>query len=298
MGKKQESPFQILLFYKYVSIEDHEEYAQRHLAFCQALGVKGRILVAHEGINGTISGTYEQTEVYMTAMHMDLRFSNMEFKIDPANKHAFKKIFVRPKEEIVHLGLEEDINPAELTGKHLSPKKYYKALQEEDVVVLDARNDYEHEIGHFQGAICPPVKSFRDLPDWIRKNLSDCKDKKILTYCTGGIRCEKLTGFMLREGFEDVSQLEGGIIKYSQDSRVKGELFEGKCYVFDERIVIPANRTENESTISSCCYCQKKTAHYVDCTEPGCPEQFVCCEECEESLEGICQDCRSLILNN
>ncbi len=281
-----------MLYYKYVSIENHEEYAVEHLAFCKALGLKGRILVAEEGINGTVSGTVEQTDEYIRVMHSDPRFSDMEFKIDEHEGHAFKKMFVRPRDEIVTLRLEEDINPNDKTGEYLSPEEFYEQLQRDDVIVLDARNDYEYAIGHFRGAINPKVDAFRELPQWVRENLSEHKDKKILAYCTGGIRCEKFTGFLLEEGFKDVAQLHGGIVMYGKDENVQGDLFDGKCYVFDERISVPINQKE-EIIVASCYYCGQKEDRYVNCANPDCNLQHVCCEECEVKYNRSCSDeCR------
>ncbi|NAP00520.1 rhodanese-related sulfurtransferase, partial [Halomonas sp. MG34] len=144
--------YQVLLYYQYVPIDDPESFATEHLQFCKELELKGRILVAAEGINGTVSGTIEQTEKYMEAMHNDPRFADMVFKIDEHDGHAFKKMHVRPREEIVSLRLEDDINPLETTGNYLSPKEFFEAMQEEDTVVIDARHDYEYDRGHFRGA--------------------------------------------------------------------------------------------------------------------------------------------------
>ena len=141
----------------------------------------------------------------MSMMKADERFADMVYKIDEAEGHAFKKMHVRPKKEIVHLGLEDDINPNELTGKYLEPKEFFEQMQAEDTVVIDARNDYEFDLGHFRGAIRPEIRNFRDLPEWIRENKEMFEGKKVLTYCTGGIRCEKFSGWLVREGFEDVS---------------------------------------------------------------------------------------------
>ncbi|MFC4767599.1 rhodanese-related sulfurtransferase [Effusibacillus consociatus] len=290
-----EKPYRVLLYYKYVRIEDPVEYAQQHLQFCKDLGLKGRILVAEEGINGTVSGTVEQTETYMEEIRKDPRFADMVFKIDEADGHAFKKMFVRPRKELVTFRLEEDIDPNQLTGKYLSPKEFYEALQDPDVIVLDGRNDYEYDIGHFRGAIRPEVESFREFPEWIRENLSQYKDKKILTYCTGGIRCEKLSGFLLKEGFKDVAQLHGGIVTYGKDPEVKGQLFDGKCYVFDERIAVPINQVE-EVIVGKCHHCGVPAEKYINCAEDFCHLQHIVCPECEEKFQGYCsEECRSKV---
>ncbi|MEQ7739858.1 rhodanese-related sulfurtransferase, partial [Escherichia coli] len=149
---------------------------------------------AAEGINGTVSGTVEQTDKYMETMKNDPRFEGIVFKIDEADEHAFKKMHVRHRKELVTLRLEEDVNPLRVTGNYLSPKEFYQAMQDENTVVIDARNDYEYDLGHFRGAVRPDIQNFRELPELIRDNKDQFEDKKILTYCTGGIRCEKFSG--------------------------------------------------------------------------------------------------------
>ncbi|MFC0188703.1 rhodanese-related sulfurtransferase [Fictibacillus aquaticus] len=289
----EKMPYRVLLYYKYVPIEDAESFKDEHLKFCKELGLKGRIIVAGEGINGTVSGTFEQTEAYMDHMKSDSRFADMVYKIDEVEEHAFKKMFVRHKKELVTWRLEDDVDPNVTTGKRLKPKEFYEALQQEDVIVIDGRNYYEYDIGHFRGAIRPEVTASRDFPKWVRENLADHKDKKILTYCTGGIRCEKFSGFLLKEGFTDVSQLEGGIVTYGKDEDVQGRLWDGKCYVFDERISVPVNRTEEDVIIAKCYYCGKTEDRYVNCANPECNRQHVCCEECEPKVKRSCTDeCR------
>ncbi len=284
--------YQVLLYYKYVHIDDPETYAKEHLKFCKDLGLKGRILVAEEGINGTVSGTVEATKKYMDTMHADERFSDMVFKIDEHDGHAFKKMHVRPRKELVTLRLEEDINPNELTGEYLSPKEFYEAMQRDDVVILDARNDYEYDLGHFRGAIRPDIKTFRELPQWVRENRELFEGKKILTYCTGGIRCEKFSGWLKREGFEDVGQLHGGIAMYGKDPEVQGELWDGKMYVFDERISVPINKKEHV-VVGRDYFDGTPCERYVNCANPECNKQILCSEENEHKyLRGCTHECR------
>ncbi|WP_198949188.1 oxygen-dependent tRNA uridine(34) hydroxylase TrhO [Lottiidibacillus patelloidae] len=280
--------YQVLLYYKYVPIEDPEAFKEEHRALCEEIGLMGRILVAEEGMNGTVSGTIEQTEKYMQVMHEDSRFADMPFKIEASEGHAFKKLKIKVKPEIVNLSLEEDLNPNEKTGKHLSPKEFYEAMQDEDVVILDARNNYEYDLGHFKNAIRPDIEAFRDLPKWVRENFSEYKDKKVLTYCTGGIRCEKFSGFLVEEGFKDVSQLEGGIISYGYDPEVKGRLWDGKMYVFDERISVPVNRTEEATVVGKCCHCGEAEERIVKCGNPECNVHLIMCEDCEHEHKRAC----------
>lgn len=294
MKRKPVKPYRVLLYYKYVAIENHELYAQRHLKFCQSVGLRGRIIVAPEGINGTVSGTREQTEAYMQMLLMDPRFENITFKIDEVDRHTFKKMHVRPKRELVTWRLESDVNPNELTGKHLKPAEFYEAMQQPDTLIIDARNYYEYDLGHFRNAIKPDVTTSREFPQWVRENLSNYKDKKILTYCTGGVRCEKFTGFLLKEGFKDVSQLEGGIVSYSKAEEVKGKLFDGKCYVFDERISVPIN-TEEEVIISHCRHCNQPSDRYINCANLSCHAQHFCCEDCEKiTLQSCSKECAEI----
>ncbi|MGO1060650.1 oxygen-dependent tRNA uridine(34) hydroxylase TrhO [Planococcus sp. FY231025] len=282
----------VLLYYLYTTIEDPETFATEHLAACKEIGLKGRILVSHEGINGTCSGTIEQTEAYMEMVKSDPRFADIVFKIDAAEGHAFKKMHVRAKKEIVHLGLEEDINPHELTGTYLEPAEFYKRMQDQDTIVLDARNDYEYDLGHFRGAVRPDVENFRDLPEWVRENKEMFEGKKILTYCTGGIRCEKFSGWLKREGFEDVAQLHGGIATYGKDPEVKGQLWDGQMYVFDERIAVPVNQVEHV-VVGKDHFTGEPCERYVNCANPECNKKILASEENEHKYMRSCSDeCR------
>ena len=282
----------VLLYYLYSPIEEPETFAAEHLAACKELELKGRILVSHEGINGTCSGTIAQTEAYMEMMKNDERFSDIVFKIDEAEGHAFKKMHVRAKKEIVNLGLEEDINPNELTGTYLEPAEFYKRMQDQDTIVLDARNDYEYDLGHFRGAVRPDIENFRDLPEWVQENKEMFEGKKILTYCTGGIRCEKFSGWLKREGFEDVSQLHGGIATYGKDPEVKGELWDGQLYVFDERIAVPVNQVEHV-VVGKDHFTGEPCERYVNCANPQCNKKILSSEENEHKYMRSCSDeCR------
>ena len=280
--------YRVLLYYKYTKIEIPEIYALEHLDYCRNLGVLGRILIAGEGINGTISGTYEQTDEYIKHMQSDPRFTDMEFKIDEVNGHVFKKLFVRCKNEIVTFRLDKEIDPNKISGKHMKPKEYYEAMNQGDTIILDVRTDYEFDLGHFYNAIRPPVKSFREFPEWVKNDFSKFKDSKVLTYCTGGVRCEKFTGFLISEGFKDVNQLHGGIINYSKDPETRGKAFEGKCYVFDERISVPVNFADEYNIVSKCLHCGKPTDRYVNCANLDCHKQHFECEECEKKWKRSC----------
>lgn len=289
-------PYQVLLYYLYFPLEDPVGYAEEQRELCRSHDLRGRILVGKEGINGTVSGPREGTDAYISAMQEDPRTAAIVFKTDPASSHVFPKLSVKVRDEIVTLGLdsEEDIDPNRVTGERLTPAQFREAMGREDTVLLDGRNDYETDLGRFEGAICPPLGNFRDFPAWLRENAPDWRGKKILTYCTGGIRCEKLSGFLLREGFEDVAQLEGGIVSYAKDPATRGEKFEGLCYVFDERIGVEVNHTEGRRIVSRCRYCNEPEPAYANCRYPDCNKQIFVCPRCREKHGLYCEEaCRS-----
>lgn len=280
--------YRVLLYYHYTTIEDPAAFAAAHLETCKQLELKGRILVASEGINGTVSGTVDQTNTYIEMMQADTLFAGIVFKIDEAEGHAFKKMHVRPKPELVHLRLEDDINPNEITGRHLSPVEFMEAMQREDTVVLDVRNTYEYDLGHFRGAIRPEVETFRDTPNWVRENKHLFEGKNVLTYCTGGIRCEKFSGWMKREGFGDVGQLHGGIATYAKDPETRGQLWDGKMYVFDERHMVPINQVE-EVIVGRDHYDDTPCERYIKCANPECNDHMLASEENEAKHLGGCK---------
>lgn len=278
--------YQTLLYYCYSPIANAEQFAADHLKFCQSLHLVGRIIVADEGLNGTVSGTPEACKAYMDAIHADARFAKTDFKIDEVDEPSFIKMHCRYKSEIVHSGLRnpEIIDPNKQTGKHLEPADFLAMKDQEDVVILDVRSNYEHNVGRFKNAITLDIENFREFPEKINE-LAQYKDKKILTYCTGGIKCEKASALLLHEGFKDVYQLHGGIIKYGKEAG--GKDFEGKCYVFDSRVAVEVN-SENPVIISTCYNCGTTTAKMINCANPECNEHFTQCDACGDNLQGCC----------
>jgi UPF0176 protein len=280
--------YNILLYYLYAPIEDAAAFVEEQIALCESLELRGRIIVAAEGLNGTVSGSVAACEEYVRVMHADPRLPGMEFKVDAASEHAFPKLSVKLRSEVVSLGLgEDDFFPPETTGEYLEPAQWREMMERDDVVLLDARNNYEWELGRFEGAVLPDIDSFRELPNWVRHHREELEGKKILTYCTGGIRCEKFSGFLKREGFQDVYQLHGGIVKYGKDRDVRGEKFEGKCYVFDERIGVEVNEVDRK-VVGECLLCGTTSDRYLNCAWPCCNAQYFCCEACEKSATGYC----------
>lgn len=280
----EENPiYQVLLYYIYSPIENVVEYRDIHHQFCINNHLLGRIIVAPEGLNGTVSGLIEDTEKYMTWIKSDKRFEKVDFKIEQLDKHTFTKLYVKIKKEIVHSELP--VNPLEQTGKHLEPADFKELLKNDpNVVLMDMRSNYEHSVGKFKGAITFDMENLRDLPEHINE-IEHLRDRKIVTYCTGGIKCEKASAYLLSQGFTDVYQLHGGIIKYGIEQG--GEDFDGKCYVFDNRLTVEVNSV-NPVVISKCHICGTDCDRMVNCANPVCNEHLPICEKCGVEMEGAC----------
>jgi UPF0176 protein len=253
--------------------------------YCIDHNLKGRIIIAKEGINGTISGLKADCEQYMKDMHADPRFAATEFKTEPFDTHAFQKLNVRVKDEIVHSGLPH-IDPTKKTGKYLEPHEFKQIKDDEDVVIVDVRSNYEHNVGRFKNALSFDIENFRDFPEKVEE-LEKYKDKKVITYCTGGIKCEKASAYLLEKGFKNVYQLHGGIIKYGIEEG--GEDFDGKCYVFDNRVVADVNKV-NPTVISKCHICRTDCDRIVNCANPNCNKHVPICKKCAEEMEGACSE--------
>jgi UPF0176 protein len=274
--------YQVLLYYCYVPIENVIEYRDEHHLFCLENDLLGRVIVAPEGLNGTISGSVANCEKYMNWLNTDSRFSKIDFKVESVPQHTFKKLYVRVKKEIVHSEL--GVNPLVRTGKHLEPSELKSMLNDPNVVLVDMRSNYEHSVGRFKNAVTFDMENLRDLPDHI-KEIEHLKDKKVVTYCTGGIKCEKASAYLIERGFSNVYQLHGGIIKYGIEAN--GEDFEGKCYVFDNRLVTDVNSV-NPSVISECHICEESSDRMINCANPECNDHLSICEDCGAAYDGAC----------
>ncbi len=275
--------YKIILFYKYVHIEDTQKLWEEQKVLCLRLGFKGRGIIASEGINCTYEGTEAACNEYMSIMKSDPRFADIHWKISDGTNDgtAFPRLSIKIRKEIVslHLGDEQDIDPNKITGKHLAPEDLHKWYQEgKKFHIVDMRNDYELQVGKFEGTIFPDLNNFRDLKKNIKK-IESIKDDVVLTVCTGGVRCEKASGLLAREGFSDVYQLDGGIVSYME--KYPGQDFKGSLYVFDKRITMNFNGDKHE-IIGRCKKCGIKTEHYVNCANLNCHEHFICCENCLE----------------
>ena len=283
-------PYSVLLYYNYTPIQDPEAYREIHHLFCLNNHLLGRIIISSEGINGTVSGLKPDCEAYMNWLKSDPLFAgtDFDFKVDELEGHTFNKLHVRVKNEIVHSDLP--VNPLIRTGKHLRPQEFKQMLKNDpDVVLVDMRSNYEHELGRFKGAHTFDMENLRDLPDHVHQ-IEHLKNKKVITYCTGGIKCEKASAYLLEQGFENVYQLHGGIIKYGLEQG--GEDFDGTCYVFDNRVATKVNSV-NPQVISTCFVCQSLSDHMVNCANPECNEHLPICPTCLKEMEGACsQTCK------
>ena len=280
-------PYRVILYYNYTPIPDPDAYREKHHLFCLENHLLGRIIVAAEGLNGTVSGLAEDCERYMKWLENDPIFvgSDFDFKVEEHDVHAFAKLHVRVKEEIVNSDLPVD--PRVRTGKHLEPADFKEMLKNDpDVVLVDMRSNYEHGIGKFKGAVTFDMETLRELPEHVQE-IEHLKDKKIITYCTGGIKCEKASAYLIERGFENVYQLHGGIIKYGLEQG--GEDFEGQCYVFDNRVKTEVNSV-NPVIISKCHICQTPTEDMVNCANPECNEHLPICATCLLEMDGACSE--------
>lgn len=290
--KNENAPYLVCTFYKYVQIEKPEAWIESHATYCENLGVKARVLFSREGINGTVTGPKGLCERYMADLKSYLIFHDIIFKVEPSEEVALQKVVVKVKSEIVNSGQMVTYQPnfEHKKGRHLPPEQFKDMMRSEDAIVVDVRSDYEYNVGRFKNAITLDIENFREMKERLKK-LAEHKNKKILTYCTGGIKCEKASAFLKSEGFEDVYQLEGGIINYAKEAG--GEDFEGKCYVFDDRFTVDVNQV-NPSLISRCMHCATPSARYINCANETCNDRIIVCESCGWEMEGCCSDsCKS-----
>ncbi|OGU77619.1 MAG: hypothetical protein A2V93_01185 [Ignavibacteria bacterium RBG_16_34_14] len=281
--------YKVISFYKYVDIENPESFAKEHLDWCVKQGLKGKVYLAKEGISGSIFGNKEKTDLYKSKLKSYKIFEDILFKETDTNQIAFPKMHVRVKDEIVNSGLE-NVDPQN-GGKRLSPEELLKFYNEEkDFIIVDSRNWYESKIGKFKNAIAPNITHFREWPKVV-ESLKDYKEKTIVTYCTGGIRCEKASAYMIKEGFKDVYKLDGGIINFI--NKYPHTYWQGSMFVFDDRKILDPNTKEELKYIAQCEFCGKPTSYYINCHNIDCDKIIIICHECKVDNDYCCSDeCR------
>jgi len=280
----------VISFYKYVAIENPEALMKEHLEWCRENGILGKVYLAKEGISGSIFGDEDAISKYKEHLKNYKIFEDVWFKETTTDQIAYSKMHVRVKEEIVNSGLSD--TKLEHTAPKLTPEQLLKFYEDKkDFVIVDARNWYESKIGKFKNAITPQITHFREWPKVVEL-LSEHKDKTIVTYCTGGIRCEKASAYMREQGFKDVYQIDGGILNYIQ--QFPDTFWEGGMFVFDDRKVLDSNTKEELKYIASCYFCNKPTSYHINCHNQDCDKIFVCCHECKIEKEYCCsEECRT-----
>jgi UPF0176 protein len=277
----------VLLFYKFTNIEDPKKLKDNHLKFCKSLGLFGRVLIANEGINGSVCGTKDQIENYKNYFSSNPKFSGIVFKEDEVISQIFTKMQVKVKKEIVTF--QKSIN-YENRAEYINSEELYKIYKEnpKEIVILDTRNDYEYKVGKFKNAIHLNIKNFREFPEALNK-IENLKDKKIVTYCTGGIRCEKAATYMKENGFKNVYQLKDGILNFGK--KFPDTFWEGKCFVFDKRLIAPINSPNSEkNTITECENCGVPCDLYKNCRNVNCDRLVILCLDCQKRLIGCCSE--------
>ena len=266
-------------FYHFITLNNIKIFKTIIQDYCDNKSLKGTILLAQEGINGTISGKEDDILEFHKFIKKDQKFSdvfkNLEYKSSWSNENPFYRMKVRLKKEIVALGLPE-VSPAIKVGKYVKPEDWNSLINDPEVILIDTRNNYEVDIGTFNNAINPKTTSFREFPQYVKKNLKSKKNKKIAMFCTGGIRCEKASSYMLENGFKEVYHLQGGILKYLEEVPKENSLWQGECFVFDQRIAVTNELKEGRY---GQCYA---------CRHPLTPEEM----KSDNYLEGIsCSYC-------
>jgi UPF0176 protein len=230
----------VAAMYRFVSLPDYQTLQAPLLKFCLDKGIKGTLLLAHEGINGTVSGSRADIDALLHHLKSDPRLAQLDHKESLYDEQPFYRMKVKLKKEIVTMGVE-GIDPNQVVGTYVKPQDWNELISDPEVVVVDTRNDYEYSIGTFANAINPETKTFREFPDYVSQNLDPQQHKKVAMFCTGGIRCEKSTAYLKEQGFEEVYHLQGGILKYLEEVPQDQSLWSGECFVFDNRVAVDHN---------------------------------------------------------
>lgn len=270
--------FCVAALYHFARFPRFESFREPLLALLQENGIKGTLLLAHEGINGTIAGTDAGIANVLSFLRAQPEFATLEHKESRASKMPFVRLKVKLKKEIVTMGVE-NIDPNEIVGTYVDPREWNALISDPETIVIDTRNDYETAIGIFKGAVDPNTKTFREFPDWVKNNPGLHNKPKIAMYCTGGIRCEKATAFMKQQGFDEVYHLKGGILKYLEEVPAEESLWEGACFVFDERVSIEHGLKQGNHKL---CHACRNPITAEEVTSPY-YEEGVSCSNCYET---------------
>ncbi|TNC80138.1 MAG: hypothetical protein C9356_15320 [Oleiphilus sp.] len=268
-------PITVCAMYRFVELPHFADLKQPLLEQMLALDIKGTLLLAQEGINGTVAGSGQAIEALLDWLRQEERLRDIDYKLSFDEQQPFYRTKVKLKKEIVTMGVE-GIDPKRVVGTYVKPKDWNALISDPEVLLIDTRNNYEVEIGSFKGAVNPETATFREFPDYVAKNLDPAKHKKVAMFCTGGIRCEKSTAYLKEQGFDEVYHLEGGILKYLEEVEPDETLWEGDCFVFDNRVSV--DHSLEKGHYDQCHACRmpiteedKRSEHY---------QQGVSCPKC------------------
>ena len=274
-----EMSYLIATFYKFVPISELETTRKQILTWCEAKRIKGTIILAEEGINGTIAGTAEAIADFLSSLRSLAGLADLEHKESTSSKLPFAKLKVKIKPEIVTLGLPQ-VNPTQQVGTYVAPQDWNEVISDPEVVVVDTRNDYEVEIGSFKRANNPQTESFREFPEYVAQNLDPQEHPKVAMFCTGGIRCEKASSYLLSQGFKEVYHLQGGILKYLEQVPPQESMWTGECFVFDERVAVKEGLEPGSHELCYAC------GHPISEADKNSPryELYISCPYCYPQL--------------
>ena len=282
-----------LSFYKYTKLQNLNELRDQLYLSWKELNILGRIYIAEEGINAQISIPEHNMIKLRKNLNELLFFKDIPFKLALDQKKSFYKLIIKVKSEIVAYGISTNDFDLEKTGTHLNAKKFNEMIEKPDTIVVDMRNHYESEVGKFEKAICPDVDTSKELLKETKNILNDFKDKNILLYCTGGIRCEKASSYLIKNKFNNVYQLDGGIINYAKEIKEQNlkSKFKGKNFVFDERL----GERITKDILSSCHQCSQKSDDHTNCENDACHILFIQCQRCKQKYDGCCSlECKKI----
>lgn len=282
----------ILAFYHFYPIENPNQEVKTHKTFFNDRDVTCRIYISEEGINGQMSATKEDAKAYIEWMHERPEFKDVTFKIHPYHEQVFPRVTVKYRKQLVAIDARVDLSQR---GEHVSPEQWKTMLESEaDKILIDVRNDYEWKVGRFTGAELPPCETFREFTEYADslKDKADPQKTPVMMYCTGGIRCELYSAILKDKGFEKIYQLDGGVIGYGLEQG--NQHWDGKLFVFDDRMAIPISDQGESKVIGTCHLCQAPNETYYNCANIDCNNLFLCCPECLKKHQGCCcTDCMS-----
>ncbi len=285
--KSRPMEYWVVSYYLFTPIENPLLEVARHKAFLFNLDIKARIYLSHEGINGQMSGKISSAKKYIEWLSADPRFSAIDFKIQLHDEHCFPRLTVKCRPELVAIG--SPLNQGR-RGDYLTPREWKERLKNRDekTVLIDVRNDYEWKVGHFEGALLPALKHFREFPSFLKNFKVDSHDKTVdlLLYCTAGIRCELYSAFLYNEGYKNVYQLKGGVVQYGIEEG--STYWRGKLFVFDDRLSVSIDKNSPGEVISQCQFCETKSDFYFNCANSRCNALYLACLPCSENRQGCC----------